>query len=266
VVSYNPLLTFLDRLSKPGLSSRVLNWACPVPFFGGLDSARVASVGINPSASEFLGSSGLELDGVNRRFPTLRSLGLRSWNQIGSDGVIKIRKACDQYFLGNPYTRWFGVLETLFTDSGLTYYGREPSICHLDLVPYATSQRWGDLDQKTRSDLISLTRDSLALVVQESNIEVIVLNGRSVVASFQELTRVDYQIAEMPAWNLPRTSTPVGGLSYTGRLDSIGGVSLERSVRVLGFNHNLQSSFGVTREVVSAIGSWLTVEGISHLV
>src|SRR4051812_46832848 len=47
----------------------------PVLFFGDLFSARVATVGLNPSDQEFLDRSGEELEGTSRRFESLRSLG-----------------------------------------------------------------------------------------------------------------------------------------------------------------------------------------------
>ncbi len=65
----------------------------------------------------------------------------------------------------------------------------------------------------------------------------------------------------MFGWELPRNSgRPVTGLSYYGTIDSIGGYALDRHVTVLGFNHNLQSSFGVTSGVLSAIRSWVADE------
>ena len=46
----------------------------PVLFFGDLLTARVATVGINPSWQEYLGPDKRELTGNRRRFETLTSL------------------------------------------------------------------------------------------------------------------------------------------------------------------------------------------------
>jgi hypothetical protein len=35
------------------------------------------------------------------------------------------------------------------------------------------------------------------------------------------------------------------------------GIDLERELLVLGFNHNIQSSFGMTTEVTTAIRHWI---------
>jgi len=62
----------------------------------------------------------------------------------------------------------------------------------------------------------------------------------------------------MPSWSLPRTGgASVAGLSYSAVVDNVGGLRLDRKLLVLGYNHNLQSSFGVTTDVVRAIGEWV---------
>jgi hypothetical protein len=40
-------------------------------------------------------------------------------------------------------------------------------------------------------------------------------------------------------------------------VDTLSGIQLEREILILAFNHNLQSSFGVTRDVILAIRSWI---------
>jgi hypothetical protein len=46
----------------------------------------------------------------------------------------------------------------------------------------------------------------------------------------------------------------VNGFLFTGTIGTLGGIDLEREVSVYGYNHNLQSSFGVTSEVIDRIG------------
>ena len=47
------------------------------------------------------------------------------------------------------------------------------------------------------------------------------------------------------------------GVAFTGLVDSVSGIKLDRQLQVLGFNHNLQSSFGVTNPVISSIREWI---------
>jgi hypothetical protein len=39
---------------------------------------------------------------------------------------------------------------------------------------------------------------------------------------------------------------------------TLSGVSLPNEILVLGYNHNLQSSYGVTNEAISAIRDWIS--------
>ena len=74
------LATLIDRLDGPAVSKTdVIRWGCPVPSFGDLSSARIATVGLNPSNREFVDGLGNELEGPSRRFHTLKSLGIASW-------------------------------------------------------------------------------------------------------------------------------------------------------------------------------------------
>lgn len=62
-----------DRLRRPPGQSSVPG-SLPVVFFGDLFTARVATVGLNPSHQEYLDRSGNERCGALRRFETLHSL------------------------------------------------------------------------------------------------------------------------------------------------------------------------------------------------
>ncbi len=71
----------------------------------------------------------------------------------------------------------------------------------------------------------------------------------------------------MRDWTLPRREGPgVTGFAFRGRVRHLFGVDLGRSVLILGYNHNIQSSFGVTTEVKGAIRNWIaqSVKDASH--
>jgi hypothetical protein len=53
---------------------------------------------------------------------------------------------------------------------------------------------------------------------------------------------------------------PVRGVAYTGSVDQLGEVDLGRSITIAGYNHNLQSSFGVTKRAVAAIARWIAAQ------
>jgi hypothetical protein len=63
----------------------------------------------------------------------------------------------------------------------------------------------------------------------------------------------------MPTWALGRAkSRSVSGVAFSGSINNIAGISLGRDISVLGFNHNLQSSFGVTSGVRNEIATWIS--------
>ncbi len=253
--------TSVHRLARGDVDAQpVMGWTCPVPYFGMLRYATVATVGINPSNREFVDATGEELDGEDRRFPTLGSLGLRTWADASSLDVTAIVSSCDAYFWGNPYNRWFGTLEALARSAGASYYSVETdSAAHLDLVPYATHIKWGALRQDQQRALLSCGQDLLASLLRDSSVELLVLNGASVVGQFEAVSGVHLAREHKPGWDLLRSrSKRVRGVAYAGMVDQVGDVDLGRSISVAGFNHNLQSSFGVTRRALQAIASWVS--------
>jgi len=255
---YSSMTTFVDRLDTIRANSGVISWGCPIPFFGDLTSALVATVGINPSNREFVDVAGRALMGFDRRLPTLASLGINRWGEIDASHLNEIIEACRRYFERNPYDRWFRVLEQILEPSGLTFYGNQPTSCHVDLVPFATKEKWGTLSGFEQTQLLALGADALGRLLRDSSLDLLVLNGRSVVNHFEMMTDSNLSRTLMKSWSLPRDGgSPVKGVAYSGEISEMGGVDLGRSIRVVGYNHNLQSSFGVTSRVVSNIGRWL---------
>ena len=168
----------------------MIPWSCPVPCFGDLTTAGVATVGINPSNREFLDEFGEELEGDARRLPTLKSLGLSCWADLEATQLRELINACLEYFRRNPYDRWFSTLERILQKIGGTFYGDAPSACHLDLVPYATTVKWGLLPSLDRRELMQTNIDALGLLLRDSHVEVLILNGQSVVSQFEASTGV----------------------------------------------------------------------------
>lgn len=266
---YSTLTTLLNRLDSSAIAkTNVIRWGCPVPSFGDLSSSRVATLGLNPSNREFVDESGNELQGVSRRFHTLRSLGLKSWSEVDARHLRMILESCRTYFLANPYDQWFKRLDYVIAGTQASFYNMDAqasfynmnaaAACHLDLIPYATNHKWAALTSQQRSSLLTVAGDTLGLLLRDSQVRILILNGNSVVQQFQDIAGVYLERQEMPAWSLPRQIKPdVPGISYRGVVDKVSGITLGHHVHVLGFNHNLQSSFGVTKEVINSIRDWI---------
>jgi hypothetical protein len=257
---FSILTSLLDRLDAAiPCETGVIPWGAPVLSFGDISRSRVATLGLNPSNREFVDADGNELVGRHQRFHTLRSLRLQAWDQADSRHLRLIAESCRKYFHGNPFDAWFRKLDRVISGTGASYYSSTAPACHLDLVPFATTHKWTGLSQLQRMNLLSLSSDTFARLLENSPVEVLVLNGRSVVEHFQSLTSGALHASLMPEWDLPRTpGPPVRGIAYLGTIDTIRDFPLEKSIRVVGYNHNIQSSFGVTKQAVESISAWVT--------
>lgn len=264
---YSTLAGLVNQLASTVLSGTdVIRWGAPVPAFGDPAKAIVATLGLNPSNREFVDERGRELAGTARRFHTLSSLGLTRWGEADSRHLELVLQSCQDYFGRNPYDRWFRKLDQLLVGTGASYYSsrratdgsQASAACHLDLIPYATRRKWTDLTGQQRTRLLECSVRALGAVLRDSSIGVLVLNGQSVVAHFEVLVDARLEVQEETAWNLPRNGGKViRGIGYRGLVDVVGGVDLGRSILVLGYNHNIQSSYGVTNDVVRSITEWI---------
>lgn len=253
------LLNLLKAHSDPKfVNSGIINWATPIISFGQISSAIVATVGLNPSNLEFVDQSMNELSGVNRRFHTFSSLGISSWENIEEIQVNKILEMNDNYFKNNPYDTWFKKLDYILGGSKFSYYFPISNACHIDIVPYATILKWNKLGSDDREYLIKKSKDTLALILKESQISFLILNGQSVVDNFEKVSGVKFENHFEPKWDLTRKSGKnVKGKSYVGTISQIGNIDLERNIKVIGYNHNIQSSYGITKEVMDHIKNWV---------
>ena len=256
---HTTLTTLIARLESSALSgTEVIQWGAPVPSFGDVLTSQVATLGLNPSNREFVNESGEELTGDKRRFPTLNSLGLRSWSDVSAQDLETMVRACRAYFQENPYNRWFGRLDKLISITNASFYGEMFSACHLDLIPFATLCKWNELTSRQRSKLFQASRDTLGTLLQGTPVRILILNGTSVVQKFANMINGSLQEKKKPEWALPReNTTDVMGYAYTGEVQAISGIPLSHPIRVLGFNHNLQGSFGVTQTTLQSIRRWI---------
>lgn len=253
------LTGLVDRLDRTlPVDTCVIRWSTPVPAFGDLARSQVATLGLNPSSREFVDVAGRELDGQNRRFPTLTSLSLPAWSEADASHLRTILSSCRTYFQLRPYDAWFRKLDAVVSGTGASFYDPSRPACHLDLVPYATTRKWMELRPYERTRLLHLAGDSLGRLLRDSPVRLVILNGASVVEHFQNTSEVRLERLEMCPWSLPRRSrAAVRGVGFRGTVEKLLGVQLDRPVQVLGFNHNLQSSYGVTRDAVVAIREWI---------
>ena len=202
-----------------------------------------------------------------RRFHTLGSLDLERWEDAEPHHLDLILDSCNNYFAHNPYNGWFKALDNLISGTQASYYDHSNHACHLDLIPYATACKWTGLTTHQRAALLDSVGDTLGLLLKKSSVKLLILNGQTVVENFERIAEIELDKMEMPQWTLPRRSSQgVIGYAYLGSVTTLAGIRLRKAVTVLGFNHNIQSSFGVTKGVKNSIGHWITQAAEDHVI
>jgi len=231
----------IRRETPPG--TPVLQGSTPIPSFGDLRTAKIATIGWNPSKREFVDTEGRELQGDQRRLETLRSLGVPSLSNASPESVFRVFASCNAYFTRSPYW-WFKKLDAVLRPLGATYYGDDngklESACHLDIVQNATDPAWGNLNTSIRGTLIDLDIPFLREQLASSDLRIVLLNGMGIIRAFEEL------VAGSPL-------TELESLRF-GRIRLFKGNSIRGFVPI-GWNINLQTTYGVSCAELERLGS-----------
>lgn len=227
----------------------VIKEACPVPFFGRVEDARIASVGLNPSDKEFLDEEGRLLSGPRQRLPTLNSLRLDNWSAASEAQWSDVAKACSDYFDGNPYESWFDPLEAIFEIAGRGTL-HDGGACHIDLAPWATEKTWSNLgSEEAQKALLKCGKQTLLTLLSSTQFDVLLLNGMSVIEGFECATGVTVsEVDPVAEWDGP------GGRSRCWSVPpSLGGAEPRRPATILGWNWHLQNA---PRGALIRIADW----------
>ncbi len=154
----------------------------PVLFFGDLFTARIATVGLNPSHREYLDTKGRELTGENRRFETLLSLGAtdrRSLTDTQCDRAVSTMRS--YYHPGKPVYQWFRPLNNVLAKMGFSY--SDGGVAHLDLVQEATRPTWSALSKVSPTEFSHLKSAGLPFLrwqIEYFPLRCVLCNGRTV--------------------------------------------------------------------------------------
>lgn len=221
--------------APPPPCCRVVKRSTPVVSFGNPICATVATIGINPSGSEFFDRSRNLLSGNQRRLATLPWLGIRLYGEITDRLGAKIVGECAGYFERRPYA-WFRPLDhILCAGADASYYSGticRDSACHLDLAQWATSRRWDDLDETVQEKLLEDGIPFLLQQLRQGNYRLVLANGRKVITAIEK--------ANLTTWNrVGHLGNPSTDL-YIGE----GGAT-----RFLAWSCNIQSQPGADRHI-----------------
>ncbi len=153
-----------QRPRPDGDPDLVVAGSTPVVCFGDQRSARVATLGINPSSREFRPP----------RLRTVQCVGAEDGDGLSDEQVRQVLGGCYDYFHYKPYWLWFGYfgdakdreaaaaagvnLPAPGPDGNVLDVARasyvDGTACHLDLVQWATSRAWSKVDEATQKRLL----------------------------------------------------------------------------------------------------------------
>lgn len=125
----------------------VISGSIPVPFFGNMETAKTATVSINPSDNEFCNVRG------EKRFCDRNELRVEDDIPLDDEQCKEVYNSLKNYFNKNPY-EWFQKLQgfagVLFESSY-----KDGTMVNLDICPWATAKKWGLLTKTEQDNLVS---------------------------------------------------------------------------------------------------------------
>lgn len=165
--------------------AELVSGSTPVVSFGNPGLAKIITIGINPSSSEFQkpGKSKDLLPFGKKRLVDSETLGINNPVSLTRDQAIQVIEGCYDYFHSkphNPYMTWFKHLnENINIHFGLDY--RDGSAAHLDLVQWATDPVWGGIESDSvKAELLKSDSEFLRYQVGVKNHDIVFMNGSQV--------------------------------------------------------------------------------------
>jgi len=213
----------------------------PVLFFGDLFTARVATVGLNPSDQEYIDRRGIELDGAARRFETLTSLRAADRSFLTDEQCHYAIQMMRMYYQpGKPVYTWFRSLDRVTRAMGFRY--EEGEVAHLDLAQEATHPTWSMLSQTSPAEFEALRSTNLPFLrwqLETFPLHTVICNGRTVFAEVCRL--IGGQITE--EGKLQRITWYVGTATLNSRRIGLAGWNIPLA-RPTGLGANGEQELG----------------------
>ncbi len=210
-----------------GAATTCVLWeALPVPYFGNVVGERVgvATVGLNPSWTEFLTPEGTWREAQDR-LPAVTDFKAQNRGEIKSDHVQKACAARDNYFSTGdrrPHP-WFDGLQGVMRAAWFDWSYSDGTAVHLDLIACATKPEIGKLEADTKATLLKNCVPKFLNTLSKLRPEAwLLLDGRTVfevvtqhcgaVVSFQQ------QVGDNPTLEVWRgkLSSEFGGRQFLG--------------------------------------------------
>lgn len=235
-----------NRIKQNPYNNEILQMSTPVICFGNIFNSNVATLGLNPSNKEFVDDNNIFLSGEEIRFQNCFSLSQNDLTKLNANQTEMVLQYCLEYFNNpNPYREWFDYLEKyVLSKLEISYYNG--TCCHLDLVQWATSNKWRDVLPSNQSILLNLDYPFLIHQLDNQDIGLLLINGNGV---FQTIIEKGEIID-------PRNMIIVCG-NDTCQMNKFLLNTGKKKIRCMSWSKNLQSSYGLTNNMRNEIGNWV---------
>ena len=171
------ILDYIRRPIPKGLP--IVPQSIPIVFFGDIETAKYATIAINPSNREFTNTKHELFSEKKKRFVDRDALGVGDYDILSLKQAEMVYQSLRNFFHKRPYMQWFGQLEKLFSEVNMSYF--KGDIINLDISPWATSVKWKDLTDKQRADLVHHTGDLLTTILGAGQLRCLFANGRTAI-------------------------------------------------------------------------------------
>lgn len=170
----------LDKISKPiPTTVKIVEGSIPIVFFGNVEKAEIATLSLNPSNIEF------EHKGI-RRCVDRKHFKISDDKELTYEQAETIYQSLLLFFKVNPYKRWFNPMNKLFQSKGYEYYNDK--IVHLDISPWATSEKWAKISFDERESIIDTT--IIKTVLERRGIKKLFINGKTAFNIFCDTMKI----------------------------------------------------------------------------
>lgn len=192
------ILEYIKQPIPQNTNMPIMEQSIPVPFFGDIENAHIATISINPSNREFENDKGTFLSGSDKRFTDRELLGVKDTDFLSDRQSEEVYASLMNYFHKNPYYKgWFRTLDN-YAGSILGGSYDDGTMVHLDIYPWATKQKWNNLSVSEKKNALQ-KYNLLKKILLNRNFKYIYINGKQTKEQMEKY--FDITISEFPITN-----------------------------------------------------------------
>jgi hypothetical protein len=225
------LPTIIERIKRKIDSGMyIVPQTTPIIYFGNYNAAKACTVSLNPSNKEFVDNSKKLLDEKRAERLCSRKMLKRADNdELSDEDARTVLRYCTDYFKLRPLKAWFDPFNYFIERYGDYSYYKDTCV-HLDLVQWATYEKWRDVPMSIKQK--HLTNDLPVLKhLLNKDFEIMFLNGTTVVENVRECLNITLREISTVFKNTNNVDTKL--VIYHGEFNKI---------KVVGWNIYLQSA------------------------